>query len=408
MVRVAILGTGMVAAHLAVGLERLKLGEIQPYGIPLANYPLTYSPLDIRVVAAYDVDDKVGKTLYSVAKNLIGEQVHIPTKLKEVVVERGVHLGSLKGMPVEAKGLEDEMPLEKAVERLIEGWKAKDVDVIVNIITTEYGKAFNDATVLESAILEDRREGLTASHVYAYAAALYSERVKPVAFINAIPTPLANDRAVVKMYERANAVVLGDDGATGATPLTSDLLEHLAERNRRVKYVVQFNIGGNTDFLALSIPERNLMKEKTKSGIVKDILGYDAPHYIKPTGYLEPLGDKKFIAMNVEYISFNGFVDELFIAGRINDSPALAGTLVDMIRLGKIAVDRGYKGTVNEINAFFMKNPGPADAPSISKILAFQRLVKWLESEKAIEPTELENIGRRAAQSEGVYPSSFL
>lgn len=400
MVRVAILGTGMVAAHLAVGLERLKLGEIQPYGIPLANYSLTYSPLDIEVVAAYDVDDKVGKTLYSVAKGLIGEQVHIPTRLKEVVVERGIHLGSLKGMPVEAKGLEDEMPLEKAMEKLIKDWKTKDVDVIVNIITTEYGKAFNDATVLESAIMEDRREGLTASHVYAYAAALYSERVKPVAFINAIPTPLANDRAVVKMYERVGGVVLGDDGATGATPLTSDLLEHLAERNRRVKYVVQFNIGGNTDFLALSMPERNLMKEKTKSGIVKDILGYDAPHYIKPTGYLEPLGDKKFIAMNIEYLSFNGFVDELFIAGRINDSPALAGTLVDMIRLGKIAVDRGYKGTVNEINAFFMKNPGPADAPSISKILAFQRLIKWLE--EIMEPMGLENVGRRSAQSEMV------
>lgn len=386
MIRVAIIGTGMVAAHLAVGLERLKLGEIQPYGIPLANYPLTYSPLDIQIVAAYDVDDKVGKTLYSVAKNLIGEQIHIPTKLKEVVVERGIHLGSLKGMPVEAKGLEDEMPLKKAVEKLIEDWKAKDVDVIVNIITTEYGEAFKDATVLENAILEDRKEGLTASHVYAYVAALYSERVKPVAFINAIPTPLANDQAVVKIYERANGVILGDDGATGATPLTSDLLEHLAERNRRVKYVVQFNIGGNTDFLALLMPERNLMKEKTKSGIVKDILGYDAPHYIKPTGYLEPLGDKKFIAMNIEYISFNGLVDELFIAGRINDSPALAGILVDMIRLGKIAVDRGYKGTVNEINAFFMKKPGPVDAPSTSKILAFQRLIRWLESEKAIKP----------------------
>jgi len=172
--------------------------------------------------------------------------------------------------------------------------------------------------------------------------------------------------------------VFGDDGATGATPLTADLLEHLAERNRFVEFIVQFNIGGNTDFLALTVPERNKMKEFTKSSIVKDILGYDAPHYIKPTGYLEPLGDKKFVAMHIEYLSFNGFRDSIFINARINDSPALAGMLVDLARLGKIALDRGVKGTLYEVNAFFMKKPGPADARNVSKIVAFAGLMKWL------------------------------
>jgi len=379
MIRVVLLGQGMVGTHFAVGIERLKRGEIEPYGIPLASHKLPYSIEDIEIVASYDVDDKVGKTVYDIAKKVFGDNFNLPPTLKDIVVERGIHLDSLKGLPVKASGLEDRMSIIEAVGELVDDWKSMKVDVVVNIITTEAGESFNSVEELRRAIEMDDRSKLTASHAYAYATALLSMKHWKAAFINAIPTPLANDWGVIKLYEEAGGVTLGDDGATGATPLTSDLLEHLAERNRKVRYVVQFNIGGNTDFLALTIPERNLMKEKTKSSIVEGILGYDAPHYIKPTGYLEPLGDKKFVAMNIEYISFNGFVDELTVVARINDSPALAGNLVDLVRLGKIALDNGFKGTVYEVNAFYMKKPGPPNSKTTSKITAYYNMLKWIE-----------------------------
>ena len=159
----------------------------------------------------------------------------------------------------------------------------------------------------------------------------------------------------------------------------------MAERNRRVKFIVQFNIGGNLDFLALTVPEKNIMKEKTKSSIVKDILGYDTPHYIKPTGYLKPLGDKKYVALHLEYLTFNGLTDELYVNVRLNDSPALAGKLVDLIRLSKVALDKGYNGTIYEINSFFMKKPGPVHAKSVSKIVAFHNMIKWLKELDAIQ-----------------------
>lgn len=384
MVKVAILGQGMVGTHFVVGLERLKNGEIEPYGVPLAEYKMPYGFEEIEVVASYDVDEKVGTSVYDIAKKVFGDQLEIPRTLKDLVVERGIHLGSLRGLSNSAVGLEDKMGLEEAIGELVEDWKSKSVEVIVNVITTEPSKPFNNVESLEKAIRSNLKEEVSASHAYAYACALLSREKGRAAFINVIPSTLANDWSIIKLYRESGGVVLGDDGATGATPLTSDLLEHLAERNRRVKHVVQFNIGGNTDFLALTIPERNLMKEKTKSSIVEDILGYNAPHYIKPTGYLEPLGDKKFIAMNLEYISFNGFVDELYIVGRINDSPALAGKLVDLVRLGKIALDYGIKGTVYEINAFYMKKPGPPNSKSISKIVAFHNLIRWLEGIGAI------------------------
>ncbi len=385
VVRTVILGHGMVANHLVVGLERIKNGDMEPYGVPFGNKDLGIDFDEIEIVASYDIDShKVGKTAYTVARRAIGDQVPVPKSLRELVIREGVHLGSVEGLPIKATGLDKRYSLGDLVDILVDEWREYEPDVFLNMLTTEHGKPFEDLEALEYAIEEDNRERLTATQFYAYAAAKYSREHKRAVFINVIPVPLANDPAIVKLYKLSKGLVLGDDGATGATPLTADLLEHMAERNRHVLSIAQFNIGGNMDFLALTIPEKNIMKEFTKSSIVEDILGYDAPHYIKPTGYLGPLGDKKFVSMHIEYITFNGLRDELVVNYRINDSPSLAGMCVDLIRLGKIALDSGCTGTCYPINAFFMKKPGPKEAKSVSKIVAFQRLVDFL-SERGIE-----------------------
>ncbi len=379
MIRVAILGQGLVATHLVIGVERIKRGELEPYGVPFARYRLPYRIEDIEFVASYDVDDsKVGKSLYEVAKKLVGDLLPVPESLKEIHVRRGIHLGSMKGLPFSVKGLEEELgDLPSAVAKLVDEFKELKPDVFVNVITTEPAEAYHDIEALRKAI---ERGETSASHAYAYAIAAYAKETgRKVVLINAIPSPLARDDAVVKLFEEANSIVVGDDGATGATPLTADLLEHLAQRNRRVLSIAQFNIGGNTDFLALSVPERNLMKEKTKSSIVEDILGYDTPHFIKPTGYLEPLGDKKFVSMHIWWKTFNGLDDELVVNMRINDSPALAGLLVDLIRIGKALTDKDVKGTPYLLNAFFMKSPGPRGAKNMARIVAYYKLLDWLK-----------------------------
>ncbi len=374
MIRIIIFGQGLVATHFAVGLEKLKNGEIVDYGVPLSNkIPVKYDELEI--VGSYDVDTKkIGKTLYNIAKEVFRNS-NIPSQLKDVVVKKGIHLGSMKGLPFKVEGLEEEKGLSNAINELIDEWKALKPDVFINVITTEPANELYTIENIERALMNKK---LSASQAYAYAVAKYSRETKSSVFINAIPTPIANDPGFVELYKESKAVIFGDDGATGATPLTADLLEHLRERNRRVLEIAQFNIGGNTDFLALDIPERNIMKKKTKSSIVKDILGYDIPNYIKPTGYLPPLGDKKFVAMIIEYISFNNFKDELYVITRINDSPALAGLLVDLVRLAKIALDKKEYGTIYPINAFYMKNPGPKEAKSIAKTKAYDKLLEWL------------------------------
>jgi myo-inositol-1-phosphate synthase len=375
LIRVALVGQGLVALHFEVGLEKLKHNMISDYGVPLRNW-LPYKYSDIEVVASYDVDEsKVGKTIYELAKKYYDAPGEIPGTLKDIVVKRGIHLNSLKGLPFKARGREEVEGYDSAVWSIIDEWKSLDVDVVVNVMTTEPVEPVGGLLELH----ERFKEGdLTASQTYAYMAAIYSSKYKSAAFINCIPSPLANDQAYVDLYRESKGVLFGDDGATGATPLTTDLLEHLYERNRRVIDIAQFNIGGNTDFLSLNLPERNVMKKVTKSAMVSDILGYEAPNYIRPTGYLEPLGDKKFVAMIIEYYSFGEFKDELYIAWRVNDSPALAGLLVDLVRLGKMALDRQHYGTVYEVNAFYMKKPGPPGSRVISKYKAFQELLKWI------------------------------
>jgi len=375
MVRVLILGQGYVGSTFAVGVERIKKGELGYYGIPLEN-ELQEKVEDIEIVGSYDVDkNKIGKSVYDVVKNYW--ENHIPESLRNVIVRKGIHLRSLRNLPIDTEGLDDEMTLKEAVEKLVEEWKESAPDVIINVCTTEAFTPFGNKEELIKAIEDNNRERLTATQVYAYAAALYAKEVGGAAFVNAIPTLIANDPAFVELSKENNLVIFGDDGATGATPLTADILSHLAQRNRYVKDIAQFNIGGNADFLALTDKERNKSKEFTKSSIVKELLGYDAPHYIKPTGFLEPLGDKKFIAMHIEYVSFNGAVDELIINGRINDSPALAGLLVDLVRLGKMAVDKKEFGTIYEVNAFYMKNPGPIEKPNIPRIIAYEKMRMW-------------------------------
>ncbi len=390
MVRVLILGMGMAASHFIVGLERLKKGEIEPYGVPLAGK----LPIDIReleVVGVYDVDvNKVGKTVYDVAYKQIGDQVPIPKTLKSLKVLEGVHLRNLDRLGIKSTGLEEKYTLSESLEYIVEEWGRLAPDVIINVITTEYAEPIGDPNYLEQIIKDNRQDEISAGQFYAYASAIYASRYKPIAFVNLIPTPLANDDAFIKLYTQNESVLLGDDGATGATPFTADTLEHLKERNRFVEFVVQFNIGGNLDFYALTDPDKNLMKETTKSSIVRDILGYEAPHYIKPTGFLEPLGDKKFVSIHLEYRTFNGLKDSIYVNMRINDSPALAGYMVDLARLGKLIVDEGFKGTVYEVNAFYMKKPGPRDSPSISRIVAYQRLVSWLESNNLLVKTLLD------------------
>ncbi len=375
-VKTLVLGAGYVTTFFTVGLERLKRGEINPYGVPLASFDIGVDINDIKVVACVDVDArKVGKTMYDVARKFYKLR-NVPHTLKGVVVYPGIEMGFVKELfPVGS--LDYGGSFQRSVEEMYEFIRKTEPDVIVDATTTQYAEPFNEYRFLEKAVIERK---LTPSQLYAYLALKLMEEGKPLSYVNLIPTPIANDYAYVSAAEKFGGLVLGDDGATGATPLTADILEHLRERNRRVLGVVQLNIGGNSDFKSLLDEKRSRAKEYTKSSIVEDILGYYTPSYIRPTGFLSSLGDKKFVSIYIEYTSFNDVKDEIIVNMRINDSPALAGYIVDLVRLAKLALNAGIYGTIYDINAFYMKKPGPPNSKNIARILAFERLISFIKT----------------------------
>lgn len=122
------------------------------------------------------------------------------------------------------------MTLKEAVDHLVNEWKELKPDVFVNVCTTEAFVPFESREELEKAIEENNKERLTATQFYVYAAAKYAKEVGGAAFVNAIPTLIANDPVFVELAKESNLVIFGDDGATGATPLTADILSHLAQR----------------------------------------------------------------------------------------------------------------------------------------------------------------------------------
>ena len=376
-VRTVILGAGAGASYFVLGLQRLKNGEAQPVGIPYEPYMKLYRPEDVEVVGVFDVDvAKVGRSLRAVAAKEVGVP-DVPRGLDDIEILRGLHCGSTKGLPIEAKGLDDLAgSASDAVKEFVDELARLSPDVVVNAITTEPMRFVEDSAEFRSLALSC---AAGATITYAYAVAEYSRLTgRPAAFVNLTPPPAANSPGVVAYYESVGSLVLGDDAATGATPLTADLLEHMAERGRRVLSVVQFNIGGNSDFLSLTEPERNRSKEVTKSSMLMDILGYEPPHYIKPTGYLEPLGHRKFVSMHIEYEGFGGFRDEVFVVARINDKANLAGLMASIIPISKALVDKGVKGTYAPANRFFMKMPGPRGSKNVSKIVAYYELLEEL------------------------------
>ncbi|MEM4718238.1 MAG: hypothetical protein QXE81_05720 [Desulfurococcaceae archaeon] len=170
MIKVAIIGQGLVALHFEVGLERLKRNEISDHGIPLRDWlPLKYD--EIEIVASYDVDEsKIGRSVYELARQHFERSESIPGSLKDIIVRRGIHLNSLRGLPFKARGREEIIGYQNAITEIIDEWKNLDVDVLVNIMTTEPVEP-----VIHISELHERFKSadLTASQVYAYIAAMY-------------------------------------------------------------------------------------------------------------------------------------------------------------------------------------------------------------------------------------------
>lgn len=116
-------------------------------------------------MGSYDVDRaKIGKKLSEVVKQYWND---VDSLTSDPEIRKGVHLGSVRNLPIEAEGLEDSMTLKEAVDTLVKEWTELDPDVIVNTCTTEAFIPFGNKEDLLKAIENNDKERLTATQVYA-------------------------------------------------------------------------------------------------------------------------------------------------------------------------------------------------------------------------------------------------
>lgn len=341
-IRVAIAGLGNCASALIQGVEyyrHKKEGEIP--GLMHVNFG-GYFIEDIRFVAAFDVNSlKVGKDISKAIfadPNSCARFCTVPSLGVEVLlgpISDGVAPHMFK--PLHVKG---EMESVDVVEVLTDS----ATDVLINYLPV------------------GSRKG---SRIYADAAIEAG-----CAFINCIPEFIASDEAWGRRFLEAGLPVAGDDikSQVGATILHRALAELFYERGVFIDSTYQLNIGGNTDFLNMTVEDRLYTKRISKTEAVKSLLPYDVPTRIGPSDYVPFLGDDKICYITINGQGFGNLPLMLSAKLEVRDSPNSAGVVIDVIRAIKIALDRGISGPLTSISSYAFKHPPIQISDNIARI----------------------------------------
>jgi myo-inositol-1-phosphate synthase len=201
------------------------------------------------------------------------------------------------------------------------------------------------------------------------------------AFVNATPELVANDSELARLFEEWRVPLLGDDLRShfGATTLHTALIDLLHSRAIEVVNSYQLNVGGNTDFLNLSDPDRARSKHQSKRNALF-ASGIDASAvFAGPNGYVSYLGDTKVCFLRIEATSILNSPIVLDVRLEVEDSPNAAGVIANAVRVAKAAGDRGLTGVVDAVCPFLFKSPRRGATES-EGLLMFRRFVESLPS----------------------------
>ena len=114
------------------------------------------------------------------------------------------------------------------------------------------------------------------------------------------------------------------------------------------------------DFYNMLERERLESKRISKTTSVTSQLDYQLDPdniYVGPSDYVRWLDDRKFCHIKMEGRTFGDVPLNLELKLEVWDSPNSAGVVIDAIRCGKLALDRGLGGVLVAPSAYFMKSP---------------------------------------------------
>jgi len=355
-IRVAIAGVGNCASALVQGVEyykKAKEDERVP-GLMHVNFG-GYHIRDIKFVAAFDVNkQKIGKDL--------SEAIFVEPNCCAKFVESVPKLGA-KVYP--GPILDGVAPHMREPFNVYSESEYEPVDVASVLKETKADMLINFLPV----------GSYNATRYYAEAALKAG-----VSFVNCIPEFIASDKEWAAKFERAGIPIAGDDikSQIGATILHRTLVNLFNERGAVVDETYQLNIGGNTDFLNMTVEERLKTKRISKTEAVTSMVPYDVPTRIGPSDYVPFLKDKKICHIYIKGRKFGNQPITLMARLEVEDSPNSAGVVIDVIRAVKIALDRGVSGPLISISAYAFKHP-PVQVPDY---IARQWVEEFIEGKR--------------------------
>ena len=322
-----------------------------------------YTPYDLECVCAFDINKKkIGKDIH--------EAIFTPPNCCQIFVDPESLNKSgvlVKAGPISdgcAKHMRDSFYCYDESE-------IKPVDIVQELRNSKAEILLNLLPV----------GSFKASRIYAQASIEAG-----CGFINCIPEFIVSERVLgdvdwVKKFEDKNLPCAGDDikSQVGATILHRVATKLFLDRGVIVKDTVQLNIGGNTDFENMKKESRLITKRKSKTSAITSVLPYPIKCRIGPSDYVPFLKDNKICYIQVNGITFGGLPLTLDTKLKVEDSPNSAGVIFDLLRVMKIALDRGISGRLDSISSFCFKHP-PIQAPS--DIIAKQWVQEFIEGKR--------------------------
>jgi myo-inositol-1-phosphate synthase len=338
-IRVAIAGVGNSASALIQGVEYYKEAKEKENvpGLMHVNFG-GYHIRDIKFVAAFDVNkNKIGKDL----SEAIFAEPNCVAKFADVP-NLGVEVSPAPILDGVAEHMKKPFNIyngnEVEATNIVETLKKTEADMLINYLPVGSRNAtrFYAQTALDAGC----------------------------AFINCIPEFIASDPLWSRKFEEKGLPVAGDDvkSQLGATILHRNLVKLCVDRGIIIDETYQLNLGGDTDFLNMTVEERLKTKRISKTEAVKSLVPYDLPTRIGPSDYVPFLGNKKICYLWLKGRKFGDRPLTISVKLEVEDSPNSAGVVIDVIRAVKIALDRKIAGPLISISSYAFKHP-PLQVP---------------------------------------------
>ncbi len=298
-----------------------------------------YTPSDIKLVAAFDIDvRKAGKSL----ETALAAAPNCTTRFVKNLPKYGV---SVQMGPV-LDGVASHMSQYPTDQTFVVAKK----------------KPVNVAKVLKQSGAEIMLNYLPVGSQQATEAYAEACLEAGVSLINCIPVFIVSSPKWAARFEKKGIPVVGDDvkGQVGATILHRTLARLFMERGAAIDRTYQLNVGGNTDFLNMLNRTRLKMKKISKTEAVQTVLKErmdNADIHIGPSDYVPWQHDRKVCFLRIEGRGFGDCPIEIEARLSVEDSPNSAGVTIDAIRCLRLARDRRIGGPLYSVSAWTMKHP---------------------------------------------------